>query len=108
MLRSRRSLTRDVRATRNDLPCKEKSFIKGRGLFPALFFSRNIEYKRAFINPGDYTKRNPDFPDFCVFTFSKGIIYKFASLNDVEIIGQLYTANGSVPVYRIVYKVLYV
>lgn len=58
----------------------------------------------AFINPEDFTKCNPDFPELCVSTFSKGIIDKFAALDSAEVIGHLYTANGETPVYRIVYK----
>ena len=60
--------------------------------------------RSAFINPEDFTKRNPDFPELCVSTFSKGIIDKFAALDSAEVIGHLYTANGETPVYRIVYK----
>ena len=60
--------------------------------------------KRAFINPEDTTERNPDFPTLCVSTFSENIINKFAAMDQVEEIGRLYTANGSLPVYKIVYK----
>ena len=60
--------------------------------------------KRAFINPEDFTKQNPHFPELCVSTFSNGIIDKFASLNNVKVIDHLYTANGSVPIYQIIYK----
>lgn len=67
-------------------------------------FQKYPQEKRAFINPEDLTKQNPDFPALCVSTFSYGIIDKLASLDSVEIIDHLYTANGSVPVYQIIYK----
>lgn len=66
---------------------------------------RNFPHeKRASINPEDFTKRNPSFPEVCVSTFSENIINKFASLDDVKIIGELYSANGTIPIYQIVYK----
>lgn len=66
---------------------------------------RNFPHeKTAFINPEDLTKRNPSFPELCVSTFSENIISKFASLDNVEIIGELYSANGTIPIYQIVYK----
>ena len=58
-------------------------------------FQKYPQEKRAFINPEDLTKQNPDFPALCVSTFSFGIIDKLASLDSVEIIDHLYTANGS-------------
>ena len=67
-------------------------------------FQRYPKEKSAFINPEDTMKKNPDFPELCVSTFSKGIVDKFACLEGVEVIDHLYTANGSEPVYRIVYK----
>ncbi len=67
-------------------------------------FQKYPKEKRAFINPEDFTKQNSLFPELCVSTFSEGVINKFASLNSVEIISHLYTANGSVPIYRIIYK----
>ena len=67
-------------------------------------FQKYPKEKRAFINPEDFTKQNPDFPELCVSTFSNRIIDKFASLNNVKVIDHLYTANGSVPIYQIIYK----
>lgn len=67
-------------------------------------FQKYPKEKKAFINPEDFTKPNPNFPELCVSTFSNGIINKFASLNGVKIIDYLYTANGSVPIYQIIYK----
>ena len=49
-------------------------------------FQKYPQEKRAFINPEDLTKQNPDFPALCVSTFSFGIIDKLASLASVEII----------------------
>lgn len=50
---------------------------------------RNFPYeKRAFLNPEDTTKRNPDFPELCVSTFSENIINEFVSAGDTEVIGQ--------------------
>ena len=60
--------------------------------------------KKAFINPEDLTKPNPVFPELCVSTFSENIINKFASLNNVEVIDYLYSANGSIPVYKMIYE----
>ncbi len=66
---------------------------------------RNFTHeKRAFVNPEDLTKRNPTFPELCVSTFSENIINRFTSLNNVKIIGELYSANGTIPIYQIVYK----
>ena len=47
-------------------------------------FQKYPQEKRAFINPEDLTKQNPDFPALCVSTFSFGIIDKLASLDSVE------------------------
>lgn len=60
--------------------------------------------KTAFINPEDLTKHNPAFPKLCVSTFSENIIKKFALLDNVKVIGELYSANGVIPIYQIVYK----
>ena len=49
-------------------------------------FQKYPKEKRAFINPEDFTKQNPDFPELCVSTFSNRIIDKFASLNNVKVI----------------------
>ena len=56
-------------------------------------FQKYPKEKRAFINPEDFTKQNPHFPELCVSTFSNGIIDKFASLNNVKVIDHLYTAK---------------
>ena len=48
-------------------------------------FQKYPQEKRAFINPEDYTKQNSNIPELCVSTFSKGIIDKFASLDNVKV-----------------------
>ena len=58
----------------------------------------------ALINPADTTEKIKDFPKICVSTFSDNIIRKFASMEHVEQIAELYTANGAMPVYKIRYK----
>ena len=58
----------------------------------------------ALINPTDTTEKIKDFPKICVSTFSDNIIRKFASMENVEQIARLYTANGAMPVYKIRYK----
>ena len=70
----------------------------------ATVFKKFSHEERAFINPEDVTKRNPDFPELCVSTFSENIINKFTSLKSVKVIGELYTANGTIPIYEILYK----
>lgn len=67
-------------------------------------FKKFSREERAFINPEDVTKCNPDFPELCVSTFSENIINKFISLKSVKVIGKLYTANGNIPIYEILYK----
>lgn len=54
----------------------------------------------ALINPTDTTEKIKDFPQICVSTFSDNIIRKFASMEHVEQIAELYTANGAMPVYK--------
>ena len=58
----------------------------------------------ALINPADTTEKRKDFPKICVSTFSDNIIRKFASLENVHQIAELYTANGTMPVYKIRYR----
>ena len=58
----------------------------------------------ALFSPYDTTKKANNFPEICVSTFSENIIKKFSSLNNVEKIAALYTANGVTPVYKIRYK----
>lgn len=67
-------------------------------------FQRNEITEPALFNPFDTTKKIKDFPKICVSTFSENIIQKFASLDNTEMIAELYTANGAMPVYKIRYK----
>lgn len=67
-------------------------------------FQRTAIQEPALFSPYDTTKPIPDFPEICVSTFSECIIGKFASMDGVEKIGELYTANGMLPVFRIRYK----
>lgn len=60
--------------------------------------------KTALINPSDFTKPVDGFPAICVSTFSEKIIEKFATMDNVSVIAQLYSANGILPVYKIPYK----
>lgn len=70
----------------------------------ATIFQNYDNTKQAFINPQDTTKPVPDFPEYCVTTFSKDIIEKFAAVDGVKIIANLYTANGAIPIYEINYR----
>ena len=58
----------------------------------------------ALFCPSDTTKPVKNFPEICVSTFSQSIIETFSSLDGTEKIAELYTANGTVPVYKIRYK----
>lgn len=58
----------------------------------------------SFINPADCVKPLPDFPEICITTFSQNIITEFIENNNSEIIANLYTANGILPVYQVKYK----
>mgnify|MGYP000677106326 CR=1 FL=1 len=67
-------------------------------------FQRTNISEPALFGPSDTTNKIDDFPEICVSTFSESIIQKFSSLDNTEKIAELYTANGSVPVYKIRYK----
>lgn len=58
----------------------------------------------ALFMPSDTTERVENFPEICVSTFSENIIQKFSTLENTKKIAELYTANGSIPVYKIRYK----
>lgn len=70
----------------------------------ATIFQNYDDNKQAFINPADVTKADPHFPELCVTTFSESIIQKFSKMDDVKQIASLYSANGTLPVYKINYK----
>lgn len=67
----------------------------------AAVFQKFSEEQKALINPEDTTEKIPGFPECCVTTFSENIINKYAGMHQTEVIGQLYSANGCIPVYRI-------
>lgn len=67
-------------------------------------FQRTELTEPALFSPSDTTKRIKNFPEICVSTFSKNIIERFSSLNTVEKIAGLYTANSVTPIYKIRYK----
>lgn len=67
-------------------------------------FQRFSHETRAFINPEDLTKPNPALPNVCVSTYSANIINQYISAHSPEVVGRLYTANGTTPIYRAVYK----
>jgi uridine phosphorylase len=60
--------------------------------------------KSAIIEPNYCINKVDDFPKIGVSTFSKKLIDKFASLNGVEHIGDIGSANGITPIYKILYK----
>lgn len=67
-------------------------------------FQRTEISEPTLFNPSDTTKLIKDFPEICVSTFSDNIIQKFSSLDNVEKIAELYSANGILPIYKIYYK----
>ena len=67
-------------------------------------FQKSEISEPALFSPSDTTKKNNNFPEICVSTFSENIIQKFSSLDNTEKIAELYTANGMIPVYKIRYK----
>lgn len=69
----------------------------------ATVFENFDHTKTAFINPGDFIKPEPDFPEVCVTTFAENIIQKFAEIGQVKKIAELYSANGMIPVYETQY-----
>ena len=61
------------------------------------------EEKDAFINPCDTTERMAGFPEVCITTFSENIIEDFAQKNRTKVIANMYSANGTLPVYELEY-----
>lgn len=57
----------------------------------------------ALFDPSDTTKQAENFPEVCISTFSRQIIDRFAALDHVKVIADLYTANGINPVYKLSY-----
>lgn len=66
-------------------------------------FHRFYENKNAFINPCDVTEPLPGFPEVCITTFSEIAIKDFVEKHTVNVIAQLYSANGNIPIYEIEY-----
>ena len=69
-----------------------------------LLYSDFDSERHAFVNPSDTIKRQSDFPSIAVSSFSADIIDDYVKLCNPPEIAQLYTANGSLPVYQIKYK----
>lgn len=69
----------------------------------ATIFNHFCENKNAFLNPCDFIERISGFPEVCITTFSESIIKKFVENNTAEVIANLYSANGIIPVYEIKY-----
>lgn len=69
----------------------------------ATIFNRFYENKKAFLNPCDFIEKISGFPKVCITTFSENIINDFVENNSAEIIANLYSANGIIPVYEIEY-----
>lgn len=67
-----------------------------------VFYNSHVTEK-ALINPTDSIKPVENFPEVCISTFSKQIIDRFSTLDNVEVIASLLTANGKNPVYKINY-----
>ncbi len=67
-------------------------------------FQRTEISEPALFYPSDVIQKMKDFPEICVSTFSENIIQKFSSLDGVEKIAELYSANGVLPIYKIRYK----
>ncbi len=69
----------------------------------ATIFNRFHENKNAFLNPCDVTEKIAGFPEVCITTFSESMIKDFVENNEANIIANLYSANGTIPVYEITY-----
>ncbi len=69
-----------------------------------LFFSDFDSEKMAFVEPGDTVRRQVGFPAVAVSTFSGDIVEDYVRACHPPEIARLYTANGSLPVYRAEYK----
>lgn len=69
----------------------------------ATIFQKFYDNKNAFLNPSDTTERISGFPEVCITTFSENMIKDFVKNNPAKIIANLYSANGTIPVYEIKY-----
>lgn len=69
----------------------------------ATIFQKFSFNKNAFLNPSDITEKISGFPEVCITTFSENMIKDFVKNNPAKIIANLYSANGTIPVYEIKY-----
>lgn len=69
----------------------------------ATIFNHFYENKNAFFNPCDATEKLSGFPEVCITTFSESIIKNFVENNTAKVIANLYSANGTLPIYEIEY-----
>ena len=69
----------------------------------ATIFYKFYDNKNAFLNPCDISEKISGFPEVCITTFSESIIKDFVENNGRNIIANLYSANGTIPVYEINY-----
>lgn len=60
--------------------------------------------KEAFLNPGDFTKPVPDFPETCITVFSEILMEKLISEGNALEIASLYSENNILPIYKVEYK----
>lgn len=66
----------------------------------ATIFHKFYDNKSAFLNPCDVIEEIFGFPEVCITTFSESIIKDFVENHAVKIIANLYSANGTIPVYE--------
>lgn len=69
-----------------------------------MYFSDFDEARHAFVNPVDTVGRIPDFPETAIATFSADIVEDYVKVCKPPEIARIYTANGSLPVYRTEFK----
>lgn len=69
----------------------------------ATIFNHFYGNENAFLNPCDVTEKISGFPEVCITTFSESIIKDFVKNNAARVIANLYSANGTIPVYEIKY-----
>ena len=63
------------------------------------------ECKTSTFNPGDLVEKKEGFPKVGITCFSQKLFDRFFNVFDgEEIIGELSTANGKIPIYKINYK----
>ena len=70
----------------------------------ATIFDEFSQEATAFINPSDCVRPLPGFPEICITTFSQNIITEFVTNHNAQVIAELCTANGMLPVYEVRYQ----